>query len=44
MTSRRVEELGAFLRAAHEIVDKGTFTFGDETASFAELNRFMTGR
>lgn len=36
--------LGAFLRAAREIVDQGTFTFGDEAATFAELNRFMAGR
>jgi 2-methylisocitrate lyase-like PEP mutase family enzyme len=36
--------LGAFLRAAHEIIDKGTFTFGAEAAPFAELNRFMAGR
>lgn len=36
--------LGAFLRAAREITDKGTFTFGDDAASFAELNAFMTGK
>lgn len=36
--------LGAFLRAAREIHDKGTFTFGDEAASFAELDEFMAGR
>jgi len=37
--------LGAFLRAAREMKDRGTFTYGDEAASFAELNRFMgTGR
>jgi 2-methylisocitrate lyase-like PEP mutase family enzyme len=35
--------LGALLRAAREILDAGTFTFGDEAASFAELNRFMAG-
>ena len=33
--------LGAFLRAAREIADKGTFTFGEQAASFAELNKFM---
>ena len=36
--------LGAFLRASHEILEKGTFTFGDEAASFAEVNGFMAGR
>jgi 2-methylisocitrate lyase-like PEP mutase family enzyme len=36
--------LGAFLRAAREIGDKGTFTFGEQAASFAELNKFMLGR
>jgi 2-methylisocitrate lyase-like PEP mutase family enzyme len=35
--------LGAFLRAAREIINEGTFTFGDEAASFAELNQFMAG-
>jgi 2-methylisocitrate lyase-like PEP mutase family enzyme len=33
--------LGAFLRAAREMKDKGTFTFADDAASFAELNSFM---
>jgi 2-methylisocitrate lyase-like PEP mutase family enzyme len=33
--------LGAFLRAAREIADKGTFTFGEQAAPFAELNKFM---
>jgi 2-methylisocitrate lyase-like PEP mutase family enzyme len=32
---------GAFLRGAREIAEKGTFTFGDETASFAEMSEFM---
>jgi 2-methylisocitrate lyase-like PEP mutase family enzyme len=36
--------LGAFLRAAREISERGTFTFGDEAASFAELNQFMAAR
>ncbi len=35
---------GAFLRAAREIAEKGTFTFGDEAASFAELTAFMSER
>jgi 2-methylisocitrate lyase-like PEP mutase family enzyme len=35
---------GAFLRAAREIADKGTFTFGDDAASFAELTALMRGR
>jgi 2-methylisocitrate lyase-like PEP mutase family enzyme len=30
--------LGAFLRAAREIKEQGTFTFADEAAPFAELN------
>src|SRR5215470_6611273 len=33
--------LGAFLRAGREIADKGTFTFGEQAAPFAELNKFM---
>jgi 2-methylisocitrate lyase-like PEP mutase family enzyme len=36
--------LGAFLRAAGEIVNVGTFTFGQEAATFDELNEFMVGR
>ena len=35
---------GAFLRAAREIAETGTFTFGDDAASFAELTAFMAGR
>jgi 2-methylisocitrate lyase-like PEP mutase family enzyme len=35
--------LGAFLKAAREICEKGTFTFGDDAASFAELSGFMAG-
>jgi 2-methylisocitrate lyase-like PEP mutase family enzyme len=35
---------GAFLRASREIIDQGTFTFGDETAPFAEVNGFMAGK
>lgn len=33
--------LGAVLRAAREIRERGTFGFADEAASFAELNAFM---
>ncbi|HKD40162.1 MAG TPA: isocitrate lyase/phosphoenolpyruvate mutase family protein [Myxococcaceae bacterium] len=36
--------LGAFLRAAREIADKGTFTFGEQAAPFAELNKFMISK
>lgn len=36
--------LGAVLRAAREMKDNGTFTFADDAASFAELNRFMAGK
>ncbi|HEX7614816.1 MAG TPA: isocitrate lyase/phosphoenolpyruvate mutase family protein [Thermoanaerobaculia bacterium] len=36
--------LGAFLRASREILEKGTFTFGDDAAPFAELNGFMADR
>jgi len=36
--------LGAFLRAAREIADQGTFTFGEQAASFAELNKFMISK
>jgi 2-methylisocitrate lyase-like PEP mutase family enzyme len=35
--------LGAFLKAAHEMLDQGTFTFGDQAASFSEVNEFMAG-
>ena len=33
---------GAFLRAAREIKDEGTFAFGDAAARFDELNAFMS--
>jgi len=33
--------LGAFLRAAREVQDQGTFGFADQAASFAELNKMM---
>ena len=33
---------GAFLRAAREIADDGTFGFGDTAATFDELNAFMS--
>jgi 2-methylisocitrate lyase-like PEP mutase family enzyme len=36
--------LGAFLRAAREIKECGTFTFADGAASFAEIDLFMSGR
>jgi 2-methylisocitrate lyase-like PEP mutase family enzyme len=36
--------LGAFLRAARETLDQGTFTFGDQAASFDEVNGFMAGK
>jgi len=36
--------LGAFLRAGREIADQGTFTFGEQAASFAELNKFMISK
>jgi 2-methylisocitrate lyase-like PEP mutase family enzyme len=36
--------LGAFLRAACEIQERGTFSFADDAASFAELDPFLQGR
>jgi 2-methylisocitrate lyase-like PEP mutase family enzyme len=36
--------LGAFLNAARELKEKGTFTFLEKAASFAELSGFMAGR
>jgi 2-methylisocitrate lyase-like PEP mutase family enzyme len=33
--------LGAFLRAAREVQEGGTFRFADTAASFAELDPFM---
>ena len=36
--------LGAFLRAAREIKESGTFSFADGAASFAEFAPFMPGR
>jgi 2-methylisocitrate lyase-like PEP mutase family enzyme len=36
--------LGAFLRAAREIKDKGSFTYGKEAASHAEISKFMAGK
>lgn len=36
--------LGALMRAAREIMDKGTFSFIPEAAPFAELNEFMAGK
>jgi 2-methylisocitrate lyase-like PEP mutase family enzyme len=36
--------LGAFLRAAREVREHGTFTFARAAASFADLDPFMLGR
>ena len=36
--------LGAFLRAAREIKERGTFSFAENAASFAEIDPFMQGR
>jgi 2-methylisocitrate lyase-like PEP mutase family enzyme len=36
--------LGAFLRAAREVREHGTFGFADGAASFAEIHGFMAGR
>ena len=36
--------LGALLSAAREVKERGTFTFADAAASFADLNPFMQGR
>ena len=36
--------LGAFIRAAREIKERGTFTFASEAVSHTEANRFMAGR
>ncbi len=33
--------LGAFLRAAHEMHDHGTFTFADEAVSFGEISAML---
>jgi 2-methylisocitrate lyase-like PEP mutase family enzyme len=33
--------LGAFLRAAREMQDQGTFTFGDETVSFRDISEIF---
>ncbi len=35
---------GAFLRAAREVREHGTFGFADDAASFAEIHGFMAGR
>lgn len=35
--------LGAFVRAAHEIKDKGTFTFAHDAISHAEVTGYMKG-
>jgi 2-methylisocitrate lyase-like PEP mutase family enzyme len=34
--------LGAFLRAAREMHDRGTFTFASEAVSYQEMNRMLT--
>jgi 2-methylisocitrate lyase-like PEP mutase family enzyme len=36
--------LTAFLKASREMIDQGTFTFGDEAATFAEVNEFMASK
>jgi 2-methylisocitrate lyase-like PEP mutase family enzyme len=36
--------LGAFLRAAREVSERGTFTFAADAATFADLDPFMLGR
>jgi 2-methylisocitrate lyase-like PEP mutase family enzyme len=36
--------LGAFLRAAREVKERGTFTFAADAAAFADLAPFMLGR
>jgi 2-methylisocitrate lyase-like PEP mutase family enzyme len=33
--------LGAFVRAAREVKDKGTFTFAGEAISHAEVSEYM---
>jgi 2-methylisocitrate lyase-like PEP mutase family enzyme len=33
--------LGAFLRAAEEMRDRGTFTFGDDTVSFRDISKMF---
>ena len=33
--------LGAFLRAAQEMRDQGTFAFGDDTVSFRDISRMF---
>jgi len=35
--------LGAFLRAAQEMKNQGTFTFGDEAAGYADLSAMFEG-
>ena len=36
--------LGAFIRAAREIKEEGTFTFASDAVPHAEINRLMAGR
>ncbi len=36
--------LGAFLKAAREVREQGTFGFADGAASFGDMNPFLTGR
>jgi 2-methylisocitrate lyase-like PEP mutase family enzyme len=36
--------MGGFFRAAREIMEDGTFTFGEQAATFAEVSSFMKGR
>jgi 2-methylisocitrate lyase-like PEP mutase family enzyme len=34
--------LGAFLRAARELKERGTFTFAEEAVSFADINAMLS--
>jgi 2-methylisocitrate lyase-like PEP mutase family enzyme len=36
--------LGAFLRAAHELKEQGTFTFAEDAPKYAELNTMFEGK
>jgi hypothetical protein len=33
--------MGAFLRAAREMVTEGTFTFAEDAVNYAELNKMF---
>lgn len=34
--------IGEFLRAAHELRDRGTFTFAENAVTYAELNAMFS--